>query len=55
MTVFKELTKYKLDLVGVQVRCDRGSTKSEGEYTFSMEREIRIINNNNHHHHRHHN
>jgi hypothetical protein len=47
MTVFKELSKYKLDLVGVQVRRDRGSTKSEGECTFSMEKEMRTINNNN--------
>jgi hypothetical protein len=31
----EEISKYKLDLVGVQeVRWDRGGTKSAGEYTF---------------------
>jgi hypothetical protein len=35
MTVSKELSKYKLDLVGVQeVRWDGGGTKPVGEYTF---------------------
>jgi hypothetical protein len=34
MTVAKEISKYKLDLVGVLVRCDRGGTKPAGEYTF---------------------
>jgi hypothetical protein len=34
MTVSKEISKYKLDLVGVQVRWDRGGTKPAGEYTF---------------------
>jgi hypothetical protein len=33
-TVAKEISKYKLDLVGVQVRWDRGSTEPAGEYTF---------------------
>jgi hypothetical protein len=35
MTVGSEISKYKLDLVGVQeVRWDRGGTKPAGEYTF---------------------
>jgi hypothetical protein len=35
MTVAKELTKYKSDLVGVQeVVWDRGGTEPAGEYTF---------------------
>jgi exonuclease III len=35
MTVAKEMSKYKLGLVGEQeVRCDRGGTASAGEYTF---------------------
>jgi hypothetical protein len=35
MTVSKELSKYKLDLVGVQeVRWEGGGTESAGEYTF---------------------
>jgi hypothetical protein len=29
-----ELSKYKLDLVGVQVRWEGGGTKPVGEYTF---------------------
>jgi hypothetical protein len=34
MTVAKEITKYKLDLVGVQeVRRHRGVTEPAGEYT----------------------
>jgi hypothetical protein len=34
MTVAKEMSKYKLDLVGVQkVRWDRGGTQPAGEYT----------------------
>jgi hypothetical protein len=34
-TVAKEISKYKLDLVGVQeVKWDRGGTKPAGEYTF---------------------
>jgi exonuclease III len=33
-TVAEEISKYKLDLVGVQeVRWDRGGTKPAGEYT----------------------
>jgi hypothetical protein len=34
MTVAKELSKYNLDLVGVQVTPDRGGTEPAGEYTF---------------------
>jgi hypothetical protein len=34
-TVAEEISKYKLDLVGVQeVRWDRGVTEPEGKYTF---------------------
>jgi exonuclease III len=34
-TVAEEISKYKLDLVGVQdVRWDKGGTEPEGEYTF---------------------
>jgi hypothetical protein len=31
VTAGKELSKYKLNLVGAQVRWDRGATKSAGE------------------------
>jgi hypothetical protein len=35
MTVMKEVSKYNLDLVGVQeVKCDRGGTEPAGDYTF---------------------
>jgi hypothetical protein len=35
VAVSKELSKYKLDLVGVQeVRCECGGTEPAGEYTF---------------------
>jgi hypothetical protein len=35
MTVAREISKYKLDLVGVkEVRWDRGGTEPAGEYTF---------------------
>jgi hypothetical protein len=35
ITVSKELSKYRLDLVGVQeVRWEGGGTEREGEYTF---------------------
>jgi hypothetical protein len=35
MTVLRELTRYKLDLVGVQeVRWEGGGIKPTGEYTF---------------------
>jgi hypothetical protein len=47
MTVARKITKYKIDLVGVQeVSWDRGGTEPAGEYKsiFSMEREMRIMN-----------
>jgi hypothetical protein len=34
MTVSRELTRYKLDLVGQQVRWEGGGTQPVGEYTF---------------------
>jgi exonuclease III len=35
MMVSRELSKYNLDIVGVQeVRWERGGTKPAGEYTF---------------------
>jgi hypothetical protein len=35
VTVSKELSKYRLDLVGVQeVRCEGDGTERAGEYTF---------------------
>jgi hypothetical protein len=34
-TVSRELAKYKLDLVGVQIRWEGGGTEPAGEYTFS--------------------
>jgi exonuclease III len=44
-TVSRELARYKLDLVGVQeVRWEGGDTESAGEHTFSMGREMRIMN-----------
>jgi hypothetical protein len=40
MTVLEELSKYKLDLVGMQeVRWDGGSTEPAGEYTISRKGE----------------
>jgi hypothetical protein len=33
MTVAKKISKYKLDLVGIQVRWDSGGTEPAGEYT----------------------
>jgi hypothetical protein len=39
MTVSRELSKYKLDLVGVQeVRWEGGGTEPAGEYTFFYEK-----------------
>jgi hypothetical protein len=32
--VGEEISKYELDLVGVQVRWDGGGTETPGEYTF---------------------
>ena len=41
----RELTKYKLDIVGVQeVRWDREATVRAGDYNFSMEKETKIVN-----------
>jgi hypothetical protein len=34
ITVLRELARYKLDLVGVQVRWEGGGTELAGEYTF---------------------
>jgi hypothetical protein len=34
LTVSRELARYKLDLLGVQVRREGGGTKPTGEYTF---------------------
>jgi hypothetical protein len=34
MTVSKELSRYRLNLVGVQVRWEGSGTKPAGEYTF---------------------
>jgi hypothetical protein len=43
--VGEEISKYKLDLVGVQeVRWDGGGTEPAGEYIFPMERGIEIMN-----------
>jgi hypothetical protein len=43
--VAEEISKYKLDLVEVQeVTRDGGGTEPAGEYTFSMERGMRIMN-----------
>jgi hypothetical protein len=41
--VARERAKYKLDLVGTQIRWDRGGTEPAGYYTFSMEMEVRIM------------
>jgi hypothetical protein len=39
MTVWRELSKYKLDLVGVQeVRWEGGVTEPAGEYIFFYEK-----------------
>jgi hypothetical protein len=43
--IAEEISKYNLDLVGVQeVRWDGGGTEPAGEYTFSMERGMKIMN-----------
>jgi hypothetical protein len=45
MTVVKEISNYNLNIVRVQeVRWDRDGTKPTGEYTFCMERRMRIMN-----------
>jgi hypothetical protein len=33
-TVASKISKYKLDLVGVQIRWDSGGTEPAGKYTF---------------------
>jgi hypothetical protein len=45
MTVLRDLSKYKLDLVAAQeVRGEGGGTELAGEYTFFMARGMRIMN-----------
>jgi hypothetical protein len=45
MTVLKKLSKYKLDIVGVQeVRWEGGGTNLQENTHFSMERGMRIVN-----------
>jgi hypothetical protein len=45
MTVARELARYKIDLVGVQeVRWDKGGTVRAGDYTFFMEKEMKVTN-----------
>jgi exonuclease III len=44
-TVSRELARFKLDLVDVQeAKLEGGDTEPAGEYTFSMERGMRIMN-----------
>jgi len=41
----RELARYKLDLNGVlDVTWDKGGTVKAGDYIFSMEKEMKIIN-----------
>jgi hypothetical protein len=45
MTVLRELSKYKLDLVGVQeVRWEGGGTEPAAEYIFSTKKGIKCMN-----------
>jgi hypothetical protein len=45
VTVSNELSKYKLDLVGVQeIRWKGGDTETAGEYTFSYGNGLRLMN-----------
>jgi hypothetical protein len=44
MTVAQEITKCKLDLVGLQVRWNRGGTETAGDAHFTVERRRRIMN-----------
>jgi hypothetical protein len=45
MTVAKEVSKYKLDLVEAQeVRWDRGVTETVGVYIYFCGKGIRIVN-----------
>jgi hypothetical protein len=34
MTVSKELSRYRVELVGVKVRCERSGIAPAGQYTF---------------------
>jgi exonuclease III len=44
-TVAEQVSKYKLDLVGVQeVRLNGGGTEPAGQYTFFYGKGIRIMN-----------
>jgi hypothetical protein len=44
-TVTRELTRYKLDLVGTQEsRWDRGCTVRPADYIFSMEKKLKSSN-----------
>jgi hypothetical protein len=42
--VVEEISKYKSDLVGVQVRWDGGGTEPVGEYTFFYGKGMKIMN-----------
>jgi hypothetical protein len=43
--VGEEISKYKLDLVGVkEVRWDEGATERAGEYTFFYGKGMKIVN-----------
>jgi hypothetical protein len=44
MTVSRALSKHKLALVGVQDSWEGSGTEPVREYTFSMERGMRIMN-----------
>jgi hypothetical protein len=45
MTISRELSRYRLDLVGVQdVRCEGSGTAPAGEYTFFYGRGMRTMN-----------
>jgi hypothetical protein len=44
MTAEKELSKYKLDVVGVEVIWDTGGTEPAEEYTFFYGKGMRIMN-----------
>jgi len=44
MAAARELARYKLDLVGLQeVRWDKEGTVKAGDYSFSMEKEMKFI------------
>jgi hypothetical protein len=45
MIVAEEISKYKLDLVGIQgIEWDRVGTEPAGKYTFLVESGMRIMN-----------